>query len=136
MKRTVQAAILTAFLMSTAQADDCIENAQDQAEMNTCAQMDYLAVNATLTKHIKEIRQRIGEDDKTLQLFNETEKTWIAFRDAECAFTTSKMVDSSSYAMAKSICMTDLTKKRSEQLLKYLNCAEGDLNCPTPTLTK
>lgn len=136
IKRTVQVVIFATFFMATAQADDCIENAQDQAEMSACAQMDYLAAKATLTNHYEAMRQRVDGDDKTRGLLDESEKAWLAFRDAECTFATSKLADGSAYTMAKNICFTDLTKKRSDQLLDYLNCEDSGSNCPLPTTVK
>lgn len=132
IKHAVQISLLSAFILPTAQADDCIENAQDQEEMNVCSQIDYLGVDAQLNNRFAEISKRIAKDSKTHQLLEDAQKAWVIFRDAECTFATSQTAGGSAHPMAYNICLTDLTQKRSDQILQYLNCEEGDVSCPVP----
>ena len=60
------------------------------------------------------------------------QKSWIGFRDAECAFQSSAGADGSVYPMLVADCKTTLTNDRVEQLKTYLDCEEGDMTCPVP----
>lgn len=132
MRKMVQIAVLTAFILPAAQAEDCMDQAEDQLQMNICAQNSYQAADAELNQRFNELRQRIGDDANTRSLLREAERAWLAFRDAECTFAASATLGGSANVMIYDNCLTDLTQQRSEQFLQYLNCEEGDLSCPVP----
>jgi Lysozyme inhibitor LprI len=59
----------------------------------------------------------------------DAEKTWIGFRDQECAFETMASVGGSVHPMVVSQCKSRLTIQRTKDLEGQLNCKEGDLSC-------
>jgi uncharacterized protein YecT (DUF1311 family) len=59
----------------------------------------------------------------------DAEKTWIRFRDQECAFETMGSVGGSVHPMVVSQCKSRLTNQRTKDLGGQLNCKEGDLSC-------
>lgn len=132
MRKIVQIAMLIALLLPAVQAQeqDCINTAESQLALNTCTQSRYQAVDAELNTLFHEVRQRIGDDANTHNLLRNGERAWIAFRDAECIFSTSKAVGGSAYSMLYDMCLIDITQQRIVQFRKYLNCEEGDLSCP------
>ncbi|HCS45087.1 MAG TPA: urease-associated protein, partial [Pseudomonas sp.] len=66
------------------------------------------------------------------KLLVSAQRSWIAFRDAECKFSASAVEGGSVYPLIYSNCITDLTKARVETFKNYLKCQEGDLSCPVP----
>lgn len=131
-------AIFLAFLLSVlgqsvqAVAQECDPSDESQAGMNICANAEYRAADAKLNKAYGEIVRRLAEDAGAKKLLQKAQRDWIAFRDAECAFSTDGSKDGSIYPMLKSQCLAGLTTARTEQLSGYLNCEEGDLSCPVP----
>ena len=68
-------------------------------------------------------------DDKSRKLLQVAQRAWIAFRDAECAYTTAGSEGGSIHPMEVSQCLTDLTEQRTKQLTSSANCQEGDASC-------
>ncbi|WEJ12949.1 lysozyme inhibitor LprI family protein [Sinorhizobium prairiense] len=93
----------------------------------------FAAADKELNSTFKEIEARIGDDASTKKLLVSAQKSWISFRDNECAFQTSASADGSAYPMLVAACKTALTTDRTKTLKAYLNCQEGDLSCPVPS---
>lgn len=132
MKSTLLTTAFFAFTLSAAQADQCMDQAEDQATMTRCAAQGYQTSDTELNRLFHEIRQRLGDDSDTRQLLRGTEHAWIAFRDAECGFAASGVDGGSAYAMVYDMCLDGLTQRRIDEFRQYLNCEEGDLSCPVP----
>lgn len=112
-------------------ADDC-DNASDQATLNECADKAYKTSDRQLNELYGEIKQRLADDSGKKKLWVAGQQAWIAFRDAECEFSSSGVKGGSAYPMILTICLDGLTKKRIEDFNAYLACEEGDLSCPVP----
>jgi len=123
--------LLFLSLPATAASSKCA-NAQDQATMTQCAGEDFAAADKKLNASYKEIQKRLTGDADGKALFVKAQRAWIAFRDAECAFSAGGASGGSIYPMLVASCKTDLTKQRNDQLRKYLSCEEGDTSCPVP----
>ncbi len=132
MKHIVLAAIFCTLSLSAAQADQCMDKAVDQASMNRCAAQAYEKFDADLNRYFHEIRQRLADDVDARHLLRDSQRAWITFRDAECAFAASAAIGGSVYPMAHDLCLADLTQKRAHELRQYLECEEGDMTCPVP----
>jgi uncharacterized protein YecT (DUF1311 family) len=117
---------------SQALAQECDPSDESQTGMNICANADYKAADAKLNKAYGEIVKRLADDAESKKLLQKSQRDWIAFRDAECAFSTNDSKGGSIYPMLMSQCLAGLTAARTEQLSGYLNCQEGDLSCPLP----
>ena len=109
-----------AFLLPLACADaraagsvDC-KHAVVQADMNVCADRDYQKADALLNATFKDATK--DADARTLDLLRKAQRAWIAFRDAECAYQTAGDEGGSIQPMDYSLCMTRLTKLRTQQL--------------------
>ncbi|QRZ16191.1 DUF1311 domain-containing protein (plasmid) [Paracoccus methylovorus] len=132
MRRITLAMILGAGMISTAHAENCMDTAKDQIQMTQCAAADLQSSDATLNKLFQQIRQRLADDPKALGLFRDTQRAWIAFRDAECSFAAATSKGGSIWPMVHDICLNNLTKQRIAAFEQYLHCEEGDTTCPVP----
>ncbi len=132
MRTTVLALALAASFLPHAYADDCMDKASSQADMNACADKSYVASNATLNKLYGQIQQRLSDNADARKLLVTSQRAWIAFRDAECSFSSSAVAGGTAYSMIDELCHDDMTQKRIEDLKRYLNCKEGDMDCPVP----
>ncbi len=115
--------------IAPAQADDC-QNASSQAALNECYSKAYKKSDADLNKIFKTLQRRADDADLKKKLV-QSQRAWIAFRDAECDMQT--FGGGSISGMAYSICLSDMTTERVNDLRKYMKCEEGDSNCPFPS---
>ena len=97
----------TVFLMMlpavpAAYADECAD--QTQSGLDRCAQAAYDKADGALNRSYKEIVRRLKDDAATTKLLVTAQKAWIAYRDAECAFSSSANAGGSIYPMVVSNC--------------------------------
>ncbi|SDP60962.1 Uncharacterized conserved protein YecT, DUF1311 family [Phyllobacterium sp. YR620] len=104
----------------------------NQTEMNVCAGKAYAKSDAELNKLYKEIEARLKDDTDTTKLLVSAQKAWVAFRDAECNFSSSRVAAGTVYPFVSSSCLDGMTQMRIENLKGYLKCTDGDLDCPVP----
>jgi uncharacterized protein YecT (DUF1311 family) len=124
-------AILIGLSLTVAHADECMDKASSQADMNACAQRAYQASDAELNKLYRQVEQRLGDNASTRKQLVSTQRAWVAFRDAECKFATSG--GGSDSLMTYNLCLEDQTRKRIEAFKAYLSCGDkDDLSCPVP----
>jgi uncharacterized protein YecT (DUF1311 family) len=100
--------------------------------MNKCAAEDYRKADAELNGLYKQIQLRLANNQAEAQLLSGAQRAWVAFRDAECKFSTSMSAGGSIYPMLVAACAAELTRARVDGLKKYLRCEKGDLGCPVP----
>ncbi|MHC8376298.1 lysozyme inhibitor LprI family protein [Pseudomonas sp. MDT1-16] len=123
---------LTPLLFTTAAyAVDC-DNAADQAAMNQCVAQQHKAADKELNTLYQQINARLKSNPESKKLLIGAQRSWVAFRDAECKFSSAGMEGGSVFALIYSSCVTELTKARVETFKNYLKCQEGDLSCPVP----
>ena len=125
-------AVGAGFWTSSALAEDC-SSAQSQADMTACADRQFKQADAELNASYKQIMARLKDDADTSKLLVSAQKAWVAFRDAECSFSSSAAIGGSIHPMLVAQCREGLTRKRVDDLKVYLSCEEGDLSCPVPT---
>ena len=133
MRTLTLAVCLAAFVAPPAGwSQECDRNDQSQAGMDICADTDFKAADARLNADYGEIRKRLADDADARKLLQESQRAWIAFRDAECKFSSSGVDGGSVYPMVHALCLQGLTDERIMQLGAYLKCEEGDMSCPVP----
>lgn len=114
-------------------AADCA-NAQDQTTMNQCAGKDFTAADKKLNDAYRQIEGRLKDNAASKKLLVDAQRAWVAFRDAECKFQGGPIDQAGTiYPMVVANCQTSLTNDRLSDFKTYLNCPEGDINCPVPT---
>lgn len=125
-------ALIALTPVAVAVAQDCA-NATSQMAMNVCADQAYRKTDAELNAAYRQINDRLKDDKDAMKLLVNAQKAWLAFRDAECTFSTSASAQGSVYPMLVAQCRDGMTRKRVEELKVYLRCEEGDLSCPVPS---
>ena len=118
--------------IAAVQAEDCA-NASSQAAMNICADQAYRKTDGELNAVYRQITARLKDDKERIELLVTAQKSWLAFRDAECTFSNAASAQGSVYPMLVAQCRDGLTRKRVDDLKTYLKCEEGDLSCPVPS---
>lgn len=91
--------------------------------------------DAELNSVYNQIAQRLRDDAETTKVLVAAQRSWVAFRDAECTLPNSRATDGGVYPMNYSMCLDGLTQLRTKELKVYLNCEEGDMRCPVPAAT-
>jgi uncharacterized protein YecT (DUF1311 family) len=92
-------ALLCAILSvaSAARAAECAD--QTQNGLDVCADAAYKKADAALNAAYKEIIRRLKDDAATTKMLVAAQRTWIAYRDAECDFSSSANAGGSIYPM-------------------------------------
>lgn len=103
-----------------------------QAELNDCFGKAFKESDATLNALYRQIIGRLKNDQATTKLLMTAQRAWLAFRDAECDFSSSGVAGGSAFGMILAICLDKLTGKRIDDFKTYLKCQEGALDCPVP----
>ncbi|WP_202908576.1 lysozyme inhibitor LprI family protein [Labrys sp. WJW] len=112
-------------------AGDCA-NAADEAALNQCAGKSLKASDGELNTLYKQIQKRLNDDADKTKLLVAAQRAWVAFRDAECNFSSAGVTGGTLYPLAVTQCRDGLTKDRIKTFKTYLNCTEGDLSCSVP----
>jgi uncharacterized protein YecT (DUF1311 family) len=68
-------------------------------------------------------------EKQILARLQEAERAWITYRDKECTFEASGTEGGSVHPMIVSQCRADKARERTKQLIRALDCPEGDLTC-------
>ncbi|WP_027166666.1 lysozyme inhibitor LprI family protein [Mesorhizobium sp. WSM3224] len=110
-------------------AEDCDRGDDSQSMMNICADADRQAADAKLNAAYKDLVDR--NDQASNKLLQTAQRAWIAFRDAECAYSTADSQGGSIHPMEVSQCLTELTSARIKQLTSDANCKSNPA-CASP----
>ncbi len=127
--------ILIAAFASAARADEC-DNAVDQGTMNRCAEDAWKKADAELNAVYRKLQSRNKDDERASKHLTTAERAWVAFRDAECEYGAADNQGGSIFPLVYFGCLDKLTKARTNQLKRYLECEEGDMACSLPPAEK
>jgi len=136
MRVSIIAAIALCMLTGGAAASDApLYKTKDcdkdmvQMEMNLCAGANLDAANAELN-HVYQKLMSQQTDQKSKDQLKDVERTWISYRDKECAWEIGPQEDGGSiWSMAMDNCLQDQTDARIRELKSQLDCVEGDVSC-------
>jgi uncharacterized protein YecT (DUF1311 family) len=132
MKRIVLTAVLVILPLSFAHADECLDKASSQTDMNECARKAHAASDGELNEIYRQIEHRLRDDTDSRKRLISAQHSWVVFRDAECQFEAGGVEGGSSHPMVSSMCLAKLTQHRVDDFKSFLSCQEGDLSCPVP----
>ena len=90
-------------------------NAQSQAEMNHQAVKDFKKADAELNSAYAALITKLPDADSKRKL-KESQRAWIAFRDAEAAFAAGQFRGGSAAPVLRWTSMTETTEERIKQL--------------------
>lgn len=117
--------VVAVLLMTTqARADDALncKDPPDQSSMTQCAALDYEKADKELNQIWPKLKSDAeGNDDGTgkseyADALLASQRTWIAFRDAECTWQGFEMHGGSGEPMLYYGCLARLTEQRIKQL--------------------
>jgi uncharacterized protein YecT (DUF1311 family) len=114
-------------LAQVAPGADCTA-LKTQAEMNQCYEKVHQAAENDLADVYRKLDAKLKEPAKKA-LLDAAQKTWKDYRERECALETADTQGGSPHPMQLSICLTEKTGARVEELARQLNCPEGDMTC-------
>ena len=123
------AGVAKPMLAATVNAPTAAECAapDTQKRMNDCAYEDFLAASAGYAEGNKAVSGKLS--GKQRELFQRSQKAWIAYRTAACDFESSAVQGGSAYGMVKWQCAARMTRARVVELTAMGNCPEGDVAC-------
>ena len=113
-------ALLIAALVAFPTSDT---NAQNQAEMNRQAAKDFHKADAELNSTYAALMAKLP-DAESKQKLKESQRAWIAFRDAEAAFAADQFRGGSAAPVLRWTSMTETTEQRIKQLKADFPMAE------------
>jgi len=90
-------------------------NAQSQAEMNRQAAKDFEKADADLNSTYAALMAKLPDAESKRKL-KESQRAWIAFRDAEAAFAADQVRAGSAAPVLRWTSMTQTTEQRITQL--------------------
>ncbi len=110
MRLTLPALCLTLLLPAApAIAQELQSSDETQAGLSICAAADARPRTRSFNATYGEIMKRLADDEESRKLLQASQRAWIAFRDAECAFATDGSRDGSIYPMLVSQCLSGVT---------------------------
>ena len=98
-------------------------NAQTQAEMNRQTAKDFQKVDAKLNSTYAALMAKLPGAESKRKL-KESQRAWIAFRDAEAAFAADQFRGGSAAPVLRWTSMTETTEQRIKQLKADFPMAE------------
>ena len=135
--RGAMAEVMTAGVLICATpsmgASDPAVNCKDPGttyEINVCAGRDFTKADAALNALYKQL---LGKYDAANRALLQTaQRTWIKFRDDECAYETALTIGGTIHSTMVTNCDTELTLDRIKRLKAQAACEEGDMSCNHP----
>jgi uncharacterized protein YecT (DUF1311 family) len=94
-------------------------HAQTQAAMNAQARAEFVQADAELNKTYEALLTKLP-DAGSKQKLKESQRAWLAFRDAEAAFAADQARGGSMPPTIRHETMTELTQQRIKQLKSHL----------------
>ncbi len=91
---------------------DCSKTPGTQSALNACAFQDFENATAAYSAAYKTLSQSVG--NKQRQLLRQVQTEWIQYRVAP---------------MINWQCQARMTRERTAELQRFLDCKEGDLSC-------
>ncbi len=90
----------------------CMETARTQYELTACAKGSAADADKLLNNSYKAVLQYLCPDERALLVASE--RAWLAFRDADCAFWGG--AGGTIAPMNEAICRADRSRERAQQL--------------------
>jgi len=122
------ALLLTAALMQPATDDPeetaCYKRDESQMAMNMCAGAAYERADKALNAEWQKVLAHYGDDAETKALLLDGQRAWIKYRDAQCEMAAFDNRGGSIWPLINSMCLAELTRKRTAELADLLRGLE------------
>ena len=102
---------------------DC-EEPMTQTAMNVCSYRKYLRADITLNQTWSQVAERYRDENGQTDTWNailKAQRSWLAYRDAECAVQRDRFEGGSIAPLIANSCLFTLTEQRTEQLQTLLD---------------
>jgi len=109
---------------------DCTSRSLNMMQLDQCAGREFRAAEATLDALYLSMMAKYDAPNRAL--FEAAQRSWRAWRDAECEYETNGTAGGSINSMIQTQCRTAKTNGRLKELDAQLHCGEGDLSCNAP----
>lgn len=106
---------------------DCSKVPGTQSALNACAFQDFENATAAYSKVYRTLSQSVGNQQR--QLLRQVQTEWIQYRVKACEFEKSGIKGGSAAPMINWQCQARMTRERTAELQRFLDCQEGDLSC-------
>lgn len=110
-----------------APAIDCSQVPGTQTALNACAFQDFENATAAYSLAYKTLSQSVGNPQR--KLLRQVQTEWIQYRVKACEFEKSGIEGGSAAPMINWQCQARMTRERTAELQRFLDCQEGDLSC-------
>ncbi|WP_244814451.1 lysozyme inhibitor LprI family protein [Caballeronia sp. Lep1P3] len=125
--RMTAATLLVATAPAWADSSACMKNAATQIAMDECAGRDLKAADQTLNDTYRTLLGKVSKDGA--EQLRKAQRSWLAWRDAQCEFDTMATRGGSIHSMEYAMCVEKLTEAQTAHLQAQLHCKEGDVSC-------
>lgn len=126
---TAASLLCMTYMAGVAFAQDCASPVT-QADLGRCAHEEFLVATEAYAVSHKMLAESLAQ--KPRNQLRHTQKAWIHYRTAACDFESSASQGGSVQDMVKWRCATRMTRARTEELIRLINCPEGDVSCVRP----
>jgi uncharacterized protein YecT (DUF1311 family) len=120
--------IMFLILPNLAHAELC-DDPKTQSDINYCAEYHFTRADSDLNEIYGKFKTLIAKDNLATSALKKAQKSWLSFRDAECALEVIPSETGTSKAMVNFDCLTRLTNARTAEFQTRLDCQEGDFTC-------
>lgn len=94
--------------------EDACPQARTQRDLNVCAAQELARADSVLNARYQRLVRTMPAPQ--LELLRTSQRAWIRFRDAECAYRASAYAGGSMQPMVRSSCLARLTEVRAAEL--------------------
>lgn len=126
MPRKFMLAALLIAAPAVAAGKDC-SDLRTQMEINACEGQKLKKADDALNAAYAKLSANVSAEGRSKLV--EAQRSWIKYRDAQCAFETLGTVNGSIHPLEVAQCEAELTKEQTKRLDRQLNCEDGDPSC-------
>jgi uncharacterized protein YecT (DUF1311 family) len=129
---TVSSVVLLSGTAVRAQDEtiDCTSQSLNMMQLDQCAGREFKAAEVRLDTLYLSMMAKYDAPNRAL--LEAAQKSWRAWRDAECEYETNGTAGGTINSMMQTKCRTAKTSARLKELDAQLHCEEGDLSCNAP----
>ncbi|MBV4534554.1 MULTISPECIES: lysozyme inhibitor LprI family protein [Pseudomonas] len=124
-RSTIASAALLACFACQAQAEDysqtytqCMDKASSTLAMGACIQAETRLQDERLNRVYKQLMAKLDKEQKTN--LRDVQRTWIKYRDGNCAFH-GRLSSGSIYRIEGAMCEMDMSRDRAAELERVLS---------------
>ena len=122
MKHILIAVLIILAVNAKEKEPDC-SGAVTTYQQISCLDKKYKFWDKQLNRNYKALVAKIkkvdSESKRVIKRLKDAQRAWIIFRDKECIFQSSPMIDGSAEAVLNIACLANMTKQRALELKNF-----------------